>query len=61
VTGLVRAGTCTWVSNEGADVLPAVTATGPPVPPGLRTFVLGVDGRARAWTHAHGASMTWLG
>ena len=25
------------------------------------TFVLGVDGRAVAWTHGHGRSMTWLG
>ena len=60
VSGLVAEGRCTWVSNEAADVLPGVTATGPPVPSGLRTFVLGVDGRARAWTHGHGSSMTWL-
>ena len=61
VSGLVADGRCTWVSNEGAEVLPGVTATGPPVPTGTPTFVLGVDGRARAWTHGHGSSMTWLG
>ena len=61
VSALVADGRCTWVSNEGAEVLPGVTATGPPVPSGKRAFVLGVDGRARAWTHGHGSSMTWLG
>lgn len=50
-----------WVSNEGRDVLPRLTATGPDVPRGLPTFVLGLDGRALAWTHGHGRSMTWLG
>ena len=60
MTGLVRRGTCSWVSNEGAEVLPGLTATGPPVPPGRSTFVLAVDGQARAWTHPHGASMTGL-
>lgn len=58
---LVADGRCHWVSNEGAGVLPAVTATGPSVPEGTPTFVLGVDGRAVAWTHGHGRSMTWLG
>ena len=60
MSGLVGAGDCSWVSNEAPEVLPGVTATGPPVPSGASTFVLGVDGRARAWTHGHGASMTWL-
>ena len=60
MSGLVRRGACHWVSNEDAQVLPGLTATGPPVPPGLGTFVLAVDGRARAWTHPHGASMTWV-
>lgn len=60
MTGLVRQGACSWVSNEGVGVLPGLTATGPPVPPGLSTFVLAVDGWARAWTHPHGASMTGL-
>ncbi len=61
MTGLVSEGRCHWVSNEGKRVLPEVTATGPEVPEELPTFVLGIDGRAMAWTHGHGRSMTWLG
>ncbi|MCW2794011.1 MAG: hypothetical protein JWO76_3109 [Nocardioides sp.] len=57
---LVAAGRCRWVSNEGRRVLPDVTATGPGEVPSGR-FVLGIDGRAVAWTHGHGRSMTWLG
>lgn len=60
VTGLVAQGRCHWVSNEGKGVLPEVTATGPQIPAGRPTFVLGIDGRATAWTHGHGRSMTWL-
>lgn len=60
MTSLVGEGRCHWVSNEGTNVLPDLTATGPPVPEDLSTFVLGVDGRAVAWTHGHGSSMTWL-
>ena len=60
MVGLVGEGRCHWVSNEGMNVLPEVTATGPPVPDDLSAFVLGVDGRAVAWTHGHGHSMTWL-
>jgi Uncharacterized protein conserved in bacteria (DUF2332) len=60
MTALVGEGRCHWVSNEGTNVLPGVTATGPPVPDDLSNFVLGVDGRAVAWTHGHGQSMTWL-
>lgn len=60
MTGLVAAGACHWVSNEGKRVLPRVTATGPVVPEERATFVLGVDGQAVAWTHGHGRSMTWL-
>jgi hypothetical protein len=59
MTGLVADGRCHWVSNEGGRVLPDVTATGPAEPPpGM--FVLGIDGRAVAWTQGHGRSMTWL-
>lgn len=61
MTGLVDTGRCHWVSNEGTNVLPRVTATGPDVPPHRSTFVLGVDGRAVAWTHGHGRTMTWWG
>ena len=60
MTGLVADGRCDWISNEGKQVLPDITATGPPVPEKLSTFVLGVNGRARAWTHGHGASMQVL-
>jgi hypothetical protein len=60
MTGLVARGVCHWVSNEGKRVLPDVTATGPVVPEELATLVLGIDGRAVAWTHGHGASMTWF-
>ena len=55
---LVAAGRCHWVSNEGRRVLPDVTDTGPVNVPSGR-FVLGIDGRAVAWTHGHGRSMTW--
>jgi len=60
MTTLVDAGRCHWVSNESPQVLPGVTATGPERPDGSSAFVLGVDGRARAWTHGHGAAMTIL-
>jgi len=60
MTGLVEEGRCHWVSNEGPNVLPDVTANGPSAPDGMSAFVLGVDGRAVAWTHGHGQSMTWL-
>lgn len=59
-SGLVAGGRCRWVSNEAPAVLPQVTATGPELPAAWPAFVLGVDGRARAWTHGHGASMTVL-
>ena len=58
---LVRAGRCHWVSNEGKNVLPSVTGTGPAIPADKQTFVLGVDGVAVAHTHGHGRSMRWVG
>ena len=61
MTDLVADGGCHWVSNEAKRVLPAVTATGPPIPEDTPTFVLGVDGRAVAWTHGHGRSISWFG
>jgi hypothetical protein len=60
MTGLVADGACHWVSNEGRRVLPKVTASEPPTSERAEYFVLGVDGRAVAWTHGHGRSMTWL-
>ena len=60
MTGLVAEGRCHWVSNEGARVLPEVSATGPALREDQMTFVLGVDGRAVAWTHGHGRRMTWF-
>jgi hypothetical protein len=60
MAGLVADGRCHWVSNEAPLVLPDVTATGPAVPGEVRGFVLGVDGRAVAWTHGHGRWMRWL-
>ena len=60
---LVGAGACRWVSNEQRDILPSVTATaavGPDEPDERLSFVLGVDGRAVALTHQHGAGVRWL-
>ncbi len=59
MTDLVAAGRCHWVSNEGGRVLPRITGS-PPMPAELRGFVLGIDGRAVAWTHGHGRWLTWL-
>lgn len=61
ISGLVAAGRCHWVSNEGANVLPRVAATSPQGASTSHPFVLGVDGRAVARTHGHGRSMDWLG
>jgi hypothetical protein len=58
---LVGRGACHWVSNEGKQVLPSVTRTGPPIPDGHPTFVLGIDGRMVAQTHGHGRSLRWVG
>lgn len=58
--GLVADGACHWVSNEGPKVLPEVHRTGPRMPDDLARLVLGVDGRAVAWTDGHGRAMTWL-
>ena len=59
VRGLVAAGSCHWVSNEGPAVLPSVTETGPEIPRGHPTFVLGIDGRMVAKAHGHGRTLTW--
>lgn len=59
--GLVADGACRWVSNEGKNVLPSVTASGPEIAPDKATFVLGLDGVAVAHAHGHGRSMRWFG
>ncbi len=59
MAGLVADGRCRWVSNEGPKVLPGLTVSAGLPPPAGR-FVLGVDGRAVAWTHGHGATLDWL-
>jgi hypothetical protein len=60
MSGLVADGACHWVSNEGSKILPEVYRTGPTMPDDLARLVLGVDGRAVAWTDGHGRAMTWL-
>ena len=60
MTGLVADGACHWVSNEGPGVLPRISATGPEVPSDMHGFVLGIDGRAVAWTHGHGRWLRWF-
>ena len=41
-------------------MLPSVSATAPDGPEEPGTFVLGIDGVARARTHGHGAAMRVL-
>ena len=58
--GLVADERCHWVSNEAPNVLPPAS---PPPRSGdadRNRFVLGVDGRAVAFTHGHGRSMRWI-
>ena len=57
---LVEAGACRWVSNEQQDILPSVTATAAGEADDWHSFVQGVDGRAVAFTHQHGAGIRWL-
>ncbi|GAB3243659.1 hypothetical protein GCM10027448_02830 [Nocardioides dilutus] len=58
--GLVADGACHWVSNEGANVFPEITATAPDGVPDAHHFVLGVDGQMVARTHGHGKYLHWL-
>ncbi|MFM6849694.1 MAG: DUF2332 domain-containing protein [Terrabacter sp.] len=57
MTGLVAAGRCRWISNEGRRVLPAVTGD-LEVPSGR--FVTALDGVPVAWSHGHGHALEWL-
>ncbi|MGH3505907.1 MAG: DUF2332 family protein, partial [Nocardioidaceae bacterium] len=50
-----------WISNEGPRVLPEVTSTASrPTTYDGEVFVLGLDGRAQAWTGPHGQVLDWL-
>jgi hypothetical protein len=49
-----------WVSNEGARVLPSVAATATTEPPLVTPFLLGLDGRAVAWTDGHTGDLWWM-
>lgn len=60
MTGLVGAGRCHWVSNEGPNVLPRISRSMPESRQRSTRFVLGVDGHAVALTHGHGRTMEWL-
>ena len=57
MSGLVAAGRCRWVSNEGRRVLPRVTG-GREVPSGR--FVTALDGVPVAHSHGHGHAVDWL-
>ncbi|WP_374456664.1 DUF2332 domain-containing protein [Nocardioides sp.] len=57
MTGLVAAGRCRWISNEGRRVLPRVTG-GRDVSSGR--FVTALDGVPVGWSHGHGHAIDWL-
>ena len=57
MAGLVDAGRCRWISNEGARVLPRVTGDRD-VPSGR--FVTALDGVPVAYAHGHGHAIDWL-
>jgi hypothetical protein len=57
MTGLVAAGRCRWISNEGRRVLPEVTGDRD-VPSGR--FVTALDGVPVAFSHGHGHAVDWL-
>jgi hypothetical protein len=57
MTDLVARGACHWVSNEAPGVVPGLPVPEPAVP---GRFLLAVDGVPVAWTHGHGADVTWL-
>lgn len=61
MTGLVAAGRCRWISNEGPRVLPRVLprVTGDREVPSGR-FVTALDGVPVAYSHGHGHAIDWL-
>lgn len=51
-----------WISNEGRGIVPSAAATLPATDaPDRSEFVLALDGRALAFTGAHGQRLDWLG
>jgi hypothetical protein len=56
MTGLVAGGSCHWVSNEAAQVLPRVAGD---FRPGPGRFVLALDGVPVAGAHGHGHALEW--
>ena len=61
ISDLVSRRACHWISNEAASVLPSVTVSALGRPTTTSPFVLGLDGRAVAWTHSHGRALEWFG
>ena len=57
MTGLVAAGRCRWISNEGPQVMPGVTGA-LTVPAGR--FVTALDGVPVALSHGYGHVVDWL-
>lgn len=57
MTGLVAAGRCRWISNEGRRVLPGLS--GDRDAPSGR-FVTALDGVPVAFSHGHGHALDWL-
>lgn len=51
-------GAAHWISNEGIDVLPGVSATAA-CEPADSSFCLALDGQALAWAHGHGRRLDW--
>ena len=47
-----------WISNEGAGVLPGVSASAGCEQTGS-DFCLALDGQALGWTHGHGRHLGW--
>lgn len=52
-------GAAHWISNEGPDVLPGVSATARCAGSERATFCLALDGQAVAWAHGHGRRLEW--
>ncbi len=57
---IVRAADAFWISNEAPVVFPSFAETAPPAPAPGR-FLLALNGKALAWTGAHGQSIDWFG